>query len=31
MVISAHAAGYVWRSGGLVAKYISKGENERLS
>lgn len=25
MVISAHAADYVWRSGGLVAKYISQG------
>jgi LmbE family N-acetylglucosaminyl deacetylase len=25
LVVSAHAADYVWRSGGTIAKYIAEG------
>ena len=25
LVVSAHAADYVWRSGGTIAKYIKHG------
>lgn len=27
LVVSAHAADYVWRSGGTIAKYIKHGAN----
>ena len=27
LVVSAHAADYVWRSGGTIAKYIKYGAN----
>ena len=25
LVVSAHAADYVWRSGGTIAKYVEEG------
>lgn len=30
LVVSAHAADFVWRSGGTIAKYISQGNDVRV-
>ena len=30
LVVSAHAADFVWRGGGTIAKYINKGANVHL-
>ncbi|MEM0135493.1 MAG: PIG-L deacetylase family protein [Thermoplasmatales archaeon] len=30
LVISAHSADYVWRSGGIIAKYRMKGKNVKV-
>ena len=30
LVVSAHAADYVWRAGGTIAKYIKNGADVHL-